>query len=103
MLYLYIGLIIVSEAAAFAALKSYTLSRAPWQFALGAAMYVLIAFLLTRTFAYEEIGVVNVLWSVLSILIVTSVGYLAFHETLGWREAAGMGLAVIGIALIHIG
>lgn len=100
MLYLYIGGILASEAAAFAALKQYTLTKNSWLFALAVAMYGLVCFFLTRAFAFKDIGIVNVLWSVFSIIAVISVGVFAFHESLSWREVAGVVLAAAGVAVL---
>lgn len=100
MLYFYIGAILVSEAAAFASLKQYTLTKNPLLFAAGVLLYGAVCFFLTKTFAYKDIGIINVLWSVFSIVAIISVGALVFHESLSWKEAAGVGLALAGVALL---
>lgn len=100
MLYIYIGLILACEAAAFAALKQFSLQRQPWHFVAAVALYAVICVLLVKSFAFKDIGIINVLWSVFSIVAIISVGALAFHESLSWREAAGVGFAIIGVALL---
>jgi len=100
MLYVYIGLIIVTEAAAFAALKQYSLKHDPLLFALGVALYGVICFLLVKSFGFKDIGVVNVIWSIFSILAVLTVGAVMFHESISTREAVGIGLAILSVALL---
>lgn len=100
MLYVYIGGILASEAVAFYVLKQYTVTKNVGLFAVGVVMYGLVCFFLTKTFAYKDIGIVNILWSVFSIIAVIGVGMFAFHESLTWREVAGVILAVAGVALL---
>lgn len=100
MLYLYIGAILVCESAAFAFLKHFSLTRNPWHFVIGVLLYAAVCFFLVRSFAYEGIGVVNVLWSVFSIVTIIAVGALAFHESLDRKEVLGVGFALVGIILL---
>ena len=100
MLYLYIAAILACEALAFAALKQYSIGKNPLLFVAGALLYAAVCFFLVKTFAFKDIGIVNVLWSVFSIFTVISVGVLFFHETITLREAAGVAFAVVGIVML---
>lgn len=100
MLYAYIGAIVLCEALAYFALKHYSLSRNPLLFAVGVACYGIVCLFLVKTFAFKDIGVVNVIWSVVSIVAIISVGALAFNESLSWKEAAGVAFAMVGVVLL---
>lgn len=100
MLYAYIGGILACEALAFYLLKRHAMSGSAAPFVAAVALYGVVCFLLARTFAYKDIGVVNVLWSVFSIVAIILVGMLAFHESLTWKEAAGVGFALVGVVLL---
>ncbi|HTK59987.1 MAG TPA: SMR family transporter [Candidatus Baltobacteraceae bacterium] len=100
MLYLYIGAIVVSEALAYFALKHYSLERNPLMFALGVLCYAIVCYCLVRTFAYKDIGIVNVIWSIVSVVAIISVGVAFFHESVSWKEAAGVGFALVSLILL---
>ena len=100
MIYAYIAGIIVCEALAFYLLKRHALTGGIAPFLVAIALYAVICFLLVKTFAFKDIGIVNVLWSVFSIAAIILVGALAFHESISWKEAAGIGFAVVGVVLL---
>jgi len=100
MVYLYIGAIVVSEAVAYYMLKNYSMHRHPSLFVAGVLCYAAVCYFLVRSFAYKDIGIVNIIWSVVSILAILGVGTVFFHESINWKEGLGIGFALIGIVLL---
>ncbi len=51
---------------------------------------------------YESLTVMNLLWDVISDVIVTLVGLLIFQETIGPYKKAGVMLSFVSIALMSL-
>ena len=99
--FLFISLIILAETAGQGFLKEYALHLHPLYLGLGAMCYFAVVVLLARTLQAEGVGMVNLLWSVASILSVFLVGMLFFHERLTAMQLLGATLAVSGIAILR--
>jgi multidrug transporter EmrE-like cation transporter len=56
--------------------------------------------MLTITYRYKNMGIVNVLWSGISILVVVSAGMIFFDEKITPLDQIGIVLVIIGIACI---
>lgn len=102
MLYLYVLFILISETAAISFLKKYALSSHWSYFLLGLVFYSLVAFLLVKTFKYEDMGIVNVLWSAFSVILVVATGVILFKEHVNLVEIGAMGLIVIGVMVLRV-
>jgi len=96
--------IVLSESTAMASLKKSGLTDvgngAEFWFIIGALMYVLVAILLRQTFKYEKMGVVNGLWSALSVIAAILVGKLIYGESLQRMELVAIGLATIAAIIL---
>ena len=95
------GLVALETAAQFLARKYYDV-RESWMFALAIISYILIVLTLVSTYAEENIGMVNALWSATALLTVALVGYLFFDETFTNIEYVGFGLIFTGALLLGI-
>jgi len=100
-------LIVLSESAAMATLKKSGLNEgapigngAEFWFIIGALMYVLVAILLRQTFKYEKMGVINGLWSALSVIAAILVGKLVYGESLQKMEIVAIGLATVAAIIL---
>lgn len=100
MLYLYVISILISETIAIIFLKKFHLKSGWYYFLLGVIFYTLVAFFLTKSFQYEDMGIVNVLWSAFSVLFVFCVGYFYFKERVSKVELGGMCLIVMGVVIL---
>lgn len=101
MLYVYVILILISETIAIASLKKFSLNSGWYYFLFGLIFYTLVAFFLTKSFKYEGMGIVNVLWSAFSVLAVVLVGYFYFKEQVSLMEVGGMSLIVAGVIVLR--
>lgn len=102
-------LIVLSESAAMATLKKSGLedgapmgfgSGAEFWFIAGALMYVLVAILLRQTFKYEKMGIVNGLWSALSVIATILIGKVVYGESLQRMELVAIGLATVAAIIL---
>ncbi len=102
MLYLLVLFIILSEAIGMSFLKKYYLTKRIVYLLLGFLGYASISFFLVQSYKYEGIGIVNVLWSAISVLLITFIGHFCFKELITRREMAGMGLVIAGVAILNL-
>ena len=102
MLYLYVLLILLSETAAISLLKKFSMSDNWLYFGLGLFFYTLVAGFLVKSFRYEDMGVVNVLWSAFSVLLVVTVGVLYFKEHITLAEVGGISMILAGVVVLKV-
>ena len=94
-------LISLSECLGQSCLK--TLFNEPKQYHLFFAavlFYSIVCYLLVLSYTYKGMGLVNVLWSGLSILIILSTGALFFNETITKLDMAGVFFIILGMMCI---
>ena len=62
--------------------------------------YSIVCYLLIMSYRYKGMGLVNILWSGMSILVICSVGITFFGEKITFMDKIGIGLIVAGIACV---
>lgn len=101
MLYVFVLLILLSETTALSFLKEYSLSGSPKSLGLGLGFYLLVSIFLIRSFRYEGMGIVNVLWSAFSVILVVATGMFLFGEKIGTMEILGMMMVIAGVVILR--
>jgi len=94
-------LISISECLGQSCLK--TLYNEPKKYHLyftAVIFYSIVCYLLFLSYSYKGMGLVNVLWSGLSILIILSTGALFFNETITKLDMVGVIFIILGIVCI---
>lgn len=66
----------------------------------GVAFYAVVCLLLVLSCTYKSMGLVNVLWSGVRVLIILSTGSLLFGETIPQLDMLGVVLVIAGIVCI---
>jgi multidrug transporter EmrE-like cation transporter len=66
----------------------------------GVLSYSVVCYLLIQSYRYKSMGLVNVLWSGLSVLAVLAAGALFFHEKITTMDMIGVALILTGIVFI---
>lgn len=102
MVYLLVIGILLTETVALSFLREYSLTANLVFYFLGVLFYVFVTMLLVKSFRYEGMGVVNVLWSAFSIMFVVAAGILFFKEKVHLLELLGVFLVLCGVSLIRI-
>ncbi len=100
--FVFISLIILAETAGQGFLKEYAMHLHPLYLALGAMCYFAVVVLLARALQAEGVGMVNMMWSVASIMSVFLVGMLFFHERMTAMQLFGAAMAVSGIVILKV-
>lgn len=72
----------------------------PQYYVFAVVFYSIICYLLLESYKYKGMGIVNVIWSGLSILVILSSGMIFFGEKITTMDKIGVIFVVIGIFLI---
>lgn len=89
------------DAIVLSWLKKYSLGAIHWIFIpLGMIVYSLQPLLFLQSLKYETMAVMNILWDVISDLIVTGISLFYFKEKLSIMKMVGLSFAFIGIVLL---
>lgn len=73
-----------------------------WMIMLAVICYLGIVYTLTKSYGYENIGIVNALWSGLALVSVAFVGYFFFDERFSNQDYAAIALILTGTLLLGI-
>lgn len=68
---------------------------------LAVVSYAVVCILLYKSYQYKGVGIVNVLWSGVSIVLMISIGYFIFGERITFVEWIGVVCILIGMCIIH--
>jgi multidrug transporter EmrE-like cation transporter len=55
-----------------------------------------------RSLKYEGMAITNILWTALSVTLVTITGYFAFKEEITYLQLIGIGIIIMGLVLINL-
>lgn len=96
-----VTLISLSECAGQGCLKSfYAEPSKTYLYLLGIAFYAIVCTLLVMSYRYTSMGLINVLWSGVSVLVIVSAGMLFFNETITRLDAIGVAMILVGMSLV---
>ncbi len=90
------------EALAQTCLKYYHSNKYLPIFLVALILYTLVAYLLYKSYDYKGVGIVNTLWSGMSILVMLTIGILVFKEQLHLHDWIGVGMIIIGMYIITL-
>ena len=95
--------IVLAECVGQSCLKSmFNNPSKTHMFMAGIASYGVVCYLLILSYNYSSMGLINVLWSGLSVLGMLTAGALFFHERITIMDGVGVLLTLAGIALILV-
>jgi multidrug transporter EmrE-like cation transporter len=102
LLLIYIMLIVIFEAIAQSCLKEYSQSNNYNYFYVGILFYGGVSWLLCQTYDQKVgLGLVNLVWSALSIIASTTAGILLFKETFHTHDILAAILITVGILILR--
>ncbi len=100
--WVFLAVAIVSEVIATSALKSSEGFTKPGPTLLVAVGYVLAAYLLSLTLRAIPVGIAYAIWAGLGVVLVGIVSWLVHGQKLDLPAVLGMGLIVLGVAVINL-
>jgi multidrug transporter EmrE-like cation transporter len=102
-LLLIIVLISICELIGQSCLKYLNIHDAQYHYYLfGVFAYALVCWLLLQSYNYKGMGMVNVLWSGMSILVILTASIIMFNEQLTLYDKIGIVLILLGMFLVLI-
>lgn len=72
----------------------------PHYYAFAILFYAVVCYLLIQTYKYKGMGIINVLWSGISILVIMSGSILFFGEKITTMDKIGVAFIIFGIILV---
>ena len=72
-----------------------------WVFPFSFAVYGSQALIFYKTLAIESMGIMNILWDVISDILVALIGVYYFGETLNTIQILGIGLSMVGMSMLR--
>ena len=93
----------ISECLGQSCLKKFHIDPLPknnYLYYLAVLFYSIVCLLLLISYKYKSMGLVNVLWSGISVLVVLSTGILFFHEKITFLDKIGVFLILLGITFV---
>jgi len=102
MILIYVVFMVVFETMAHHSFKKCHIHGHTYQFAIGVLFYACVGFCLIRAYQYEykSMGMINVIWSSLSVLSILLIGYFYWGEDIKYMEILGAVFVVIGLILV---
>ena len=98
---LFVLAISVSECIAHTCLKKFHLDeRKTHLYFTAVVCYSIVCLMLVVSYKYNGLGVVNILWSGLSVLLIASMGAIHFGDRLTAIHILGMVLILAGIGCV---
>jgi multidrug transporter EmrE-like cation transporter len=66
-------------------------------------LYALQPYIFSKALKYEGIGIMNIIWNVISTCVILGFGVLLFKEKMNNYKWAGVVLSIFGLILLSIG
>ena len=95
-------LITVIDVIGWYCIKKYHLTGKIHFFLVTLTGYVLIAFLLLQVLKYEGIGMTNMIWNIMSTIIVLLIGYYIYKEQINNLQLTGILLGMLSILILYL-
>lgn len=92
--------IVLCEAGAQTCIKNYNLTKGMIYIVTGIILYSIICFLLNKSYSFEGLAKVNLLWSGLSIVASTLIGVLYFKEVLHVHDYFAIAMISAGMYIL---
>lgn len=102
MLWVFIIIVAIAEALGQSSLALGRKSGNSIWLLGGMLCYAVVAYGLYMSYKYKGVGIVNALWSSISIVLMLAIGYFYFNERLAAMEWVGVICIIVGVLLTQI-
>jgi len=99
-LFLLVFCILIAETTGLAMLKEHALTGNMLHLAAGLGLYFVINILVAISMKYEDMGIINILWSSFSVILVVVTGMVFFEETLDVKHVIGIAFVIAGVITV---
>ena len=94
--------IVIFETMAISCVKEYHISNKTCYFCYAVILYGIVCYLLHQSFYFTTMGMTNVIWSGLSVFMVTIFGVLFFKERVHMHDILAGCLITAGIIIFKV-
>ena len=94
--------IVSAEACAQYFLKKCKVEQQMHFFIISVFFYILVCFGLYNVYKYRSMGIVNLLWSCISIVTMLAIGSVFFNEAINMYDIIGVVFVFIGFGFIFL-
>lgn len=91
----------IFEAFAQSSIQIAQRYNSTWHLIVAMCCYVIVTICLYIAYQYQGVGMVNALWSGMTIAMMLAIGYFFFGERLSKPEWIGFGFIVVGLVIIN--
>ena len=98
----FIILIVTFETMAISCVKEYHNNHKTRYFILAIFLYSIVCYLLHQSFYYSTMGITNIIWSGLSVFLVTLAGVFFFREKIHLHDLLAGLLITTGIVILRM-
>lgn len=102
MVYVYLAITILAEVIAAVSLKATEEFTRPIPSIVVIVGYAVSFYFLTLVLKTLPLGITYAIWSGVGIVLVTLAGVFLYKQVPDWPAVIGMGLIVLGVAVIHL-
>jgi multidrug transporter EmrE-like cation transporter len=96
-------LLIVVEMITVSMIKKWSVDKNSMYLVLGVLGYMMVGLIFSYILTLEkEIMIVNTLWQIANIILVSAIGYFVFKEKLTPIQAVGVTLAILSVILVSL-
>jgi multidrug transporter EmrE-like cation transporter len=95
--------VVLSESIAQYNIKESLIKKSNLRFVFAMVAYCFVCLFLRQIYNNKgSIGIINVLWSVLSIISILFIGIVFFHEEINNWDILGIFLSLLGLYFIYV-
>jgi len=95
-------MIVLSESIGQYFIKKYNQIPKPIYYIYGVFFYLIVIFILSKIYSNSTLGIVQLLWSGLSVLSVLIIGHFVFGEEITSNEWIGIILILSGVIISQL-
>jgi small multidrug resistance pump len=100
--YISLSIAIIAEVIATSALKASEGFTRPLPSVISLICYAIAFYFLSLTLRGMPLGVAYGVWSAVGIVIISTVGWIAFKQRLDAPALVGLGLIVVGVLVVNL-
>lgn len=99
--WIYLVLVLITDALAIILSKYYSLSQNKWYLVFAVLAFAFTGLFFCLSLNYKGMALANILWSAFASLLISFIGVTFFKEELATVQLVGIGVIVVGLALVN--
>jgi multidrug transporter EmrE-like cation transporter len=100
-LYFILLFVVFFEAIAQSSVYYANKTNNKWFILIGMFSYAILCLLIFKAYNYKGVGMINAIWSGMSLFIMVSTGVIIFKEKISIKEYIGILFIILGILIIN--